>query len=207
MTRVTCPACNCTLRVGGQATKITCPRCLAEVDLAGGQIKAGPPRTSLPDDRPADSFVDLHLCPGCRKVTEKGWRVCPFCAEPLTTTLPLELPRTADDDVRRDTRGTRVGLTILGVLGGLGLCYFFARNWNALGILSPLVLIIPAGIGAGIAMMARAKPSAPGSGRPAMSGCLMAILVVLATIGAIFIVFFVACMAMLSPGGIGGGMR
>jgi hypothetical protein len=92
---------------------------------------------------------------------QSKWRYCPHCTTPLS--LP-QVERSADleRDVRKDTRGSGIGLAILIALVVIGAIYFFVHD--GMGLVSaseqgPAVLlfavVIIGGVLAGVALLHR----------------------------------------------------
>jgi hypothetical protein len=93
---------------------LTCPRCLAIVANPGWRRGASGVQNAA-DDRPERQAV----CQECGEPVDREWRYCPNCQEPLRERGRRR--RTADIDVRRDSKGTSVVLILLAVVGCLGL--------------------------------------------------------------------------------------
>jgi hypothetical protein len=120
---VACPRCSSQLRVAADAGRwLTCPRCLASV--------GNPDVFHLPTEPPAEPALRTEpepreatdTCPGCGRDVSPLWRHCPFCSAALGGRRELPRMRPApDDDVRPDSKGTAVGLAILGSLGFVGV--------------------------------------------------------------------------------------
>jgi hypothetical protein len=164
-----CPSCGSTLRVlrDRQEPTLTCPRCLADVPNPNLAVQPQPPA------EPA-----APVCPCCRERVERGWRICPYCEEPLhrSPALRADLPQL---DVRRDTRGTTGGLFVLGVLGGIGLVVLLIPLGGDFGVVPFLVgagvlgTILVAALGGGAALRTRSRreAAAPQTTAALASGC------------------------------------
>jgi hypothetical protein len=122
---ITCPTCQHTLHVaaGTPGRWLTCPRCLASVgnpfvlgvtDAPARPPVAPPPEPAAGEDR----------CPGCGRAVDRGWRLCPFCAEPLGRAAAPRRPAGVDEEVQGDSKGVGLGLIALGMLGAVGMVLF-----------------------------------------------------------------------------------
>jgi LSD1 subclass zinc finger protein len=134
-----CPSCKALLRIprGATGDRFTCPRCLADVPvpepaLAGAAapavapgIQTGPsPAAPAPPPLPApDATVPAtpNSCPRCGRRLEPGWAFCPDCSTRVGEPLSGTEWDSVDHQFRRDSRGTSVTLTLLAVLGGIGV--------------------------------------------------------------------------------------
>lgn len=129
---VTCPTCHHQLLIPDSAAGrwLTCPRCLASVGnpnvLLPGAItpaEGGTPRTEPPAPPPRESIPPPAggVCPWCNREVESSWRVCPHCEGPLRGAGRQRALRSADEEVRGDSKGVGIGLIGLGLVGGLGI--------------------------------------------------------------------------------------
>jgi hypothetical protein len=201
--RLPCPGCGHTLRVPddrGNAT-LTCPHCLARVP--------GPEAAGIQREPPGEVAVAPGpSCPECGQPTEPGWRVCPYCREPLrpprAPARGLRVPD-LDLDVRRNSRGTGGLLVVLAVLGGLGAGYallFGIAAWGegdpALFFLTLAVLFVLGLVNAAIVYTGRrgdARP--PGVGRVVV-GTLAWVGGLLVLGVAVLVFLFAVCLAAYS---------
>lgn len=170
--RTDCPSCGKALVVPDDlaSSTVTCPRCLAPVPTV---YEVHPP--------PAD------VCPGCGRETAPAWRFCPYCETPLRGAQGGRRRDLADRDIQRDVKGTSAGLTILAILGGVGVLYFFFAVLPAAAEVRGMHGVLLVGLAflavvvVGIGMSARGRtPAARGVGR-ILVGTLAVVGVIVAT--------------------------
>jgi uncharacterized membrane protein YuzA (DUF378 family) len=178
MSRVKCPSCGAGLILSEAAGewRATCPRCLAEIDVP----EAAPVPDAIQAERPERREERL-------RGQERGYYGRP------------------DVDVRRDTQRTNPLVIVLAVIGGLGVGFLglTALPLVADGQYSALLsLAVPLLFLAGISTLivfvrSRGNPGASGFRRVAVGTLALAGILVL-TLFAVCIFFFVICLATFS---------
>jgi hypothetical protein len=215
---LTCPSCKAMLRVpaGATGTRYTCPRCLADVPAPATAAVGAPPAVEsagiqtepvhptpvpLPPQEPTVPGRAAE-CPCCGYAIEPNWAYCPECSTRLREPLPGMDWDTPDRQIRKDARGTSVTLTLLAVLGGVGL---FGAAVSAFNQPDPggflvliLIVMVLAAVSTGM-MYARTtkNPQERGIGRVvkgtlALAGGLMAGSCLITV--AVWAFLFVACL-------------
>jgi hypothetical protein len=107
--------------------EVSCPRCLAR--LPNPQRA---PRPSEEDSNiPSASGAGRRSCPRCGKPVETFWRFCPFC-EAVLKGREFKFGGRFDDEVRRNRRGTSIIITLLAVLGGIGVAFWFLISFGTI---------------------------------------------------------------------------
>ena len=199
MNAVSCPRCHNQLRVAPDAGRwLTCPRCLASV---GNPADFAVTTETRPESAPHrdEPPVETDVCPECGKDVQPRWRLCPFCSAVLRR-RELSIMRPVEDDVRPDSKGTVVGICLLGGLSvagvvvllwlGTGLADFAGLSWVLyLGI--GVVLVVAAGCGL-LAYLGRGRAGTSASlvaGASTITGLVMALLVFLLLSACVVFVF------------------
>ncbi len=125
---ITCARCRHVLRIASEVRGrwVTCPRCLASIPNAGlGVAPGGAAPAAIPTaERSATAEpAPAGECPECGQPVERGWRYCPHCDAVLVHRGPP--PEPLDAEVRGDMGLVGGGLTLLALLGGLGMILFY----------------------------------------------------------------------------------
>jgi hypothetical protein len=202
---VNCPSCGKKLRIadGVQDPGLTCPHCLKAIINPGlKEAKA----TKISSPMPQDIPTVLMTCPECEKLIRADWSNCVHCgtslAEPRMASSFLMGHRSGpwvENDVRRDTRGTGVGVILLAILGGIGLIPMLAvagteaihgEGWQIKNVLISIGILALITMGY---MINRYDPEDIGVGRVAV-GTLALIGAIILFVLALWIVVVAVCV-------------
>jgi hypothetical protein len=206
--RITCPVCKQTLTARRHVAEawLSCPNCLTQVQNpypveqmassalppTGEAIQAGPPEGPSPD-----------RCPGCGQPVDAQWRYCPHCNEPLDRRPRQRGPEAAevDTDIRRDARGTKIGLAIfvplvlVGVIGFVmvGGLQAAGASPDAGPVLCVMTAVVMAMVAGFIAAMTRSKSTEAKVLYGVFGGLSVVAVIVIGVIVLVFLAIAAAC--------------